>query len=728
MDKRYNFQKIEEKWRNQWKSYNYWKFDEKDDKRPVFIIDTPPPFTNGELHMGHAYWIWINDTIARYKRMNGFNVLLPQGWDCHGLPTELEVQKKFKITKHDRLKFKDACIQLTQEMIRIMKDAMEKIGYSPDWRYEYRTMDTEYEKNVQKTLLMFFKKGLIYHGSFPTYWCPKCETALAQAETGYIEMDGYLYFIRFKTTLGEDITIATTRPELLPSCAAIAFNPQDQRYQKFRGHKAIIPLFNIEIPILEDLEVDMEFGTGVVMICSYGDTQDIKWFQKYKLSPRIIIDEKGRIKNTDGYNGLTIEEMRRKITIDLRSIGALIKEEKITHRVLAHTERGDCKSPIELIPRPQWFINILQFKEQLKMLAEEISWHPEYMKKKFLDWIENIDWNWIISRQRVFGTPLPFWYCKNCGNIIIPEEEQLPVDPVKDPPPTKNCPKCNSPDIIGEDSVCDVWLDSSITPLIISKYFEDHELFSKLYPNSLRQQGYDIIRTWAFYTLFRCYIMTEKPAWREILINGMILGPDGKEMSKSRGNVISPLDGVEKFGSDAMRIALLLIKIGDDYSFKWKDVVFASRLLQKLWSANRLLWIMLNDLNIKIDLTASSEYTSLDKWIIQKINTFIIESKKNLESYRFDIFLKEFVKLFRDDLCSTYLEKIKSRLYSKNRETKISTVTILMKILWSILRLFAPFAPFITEELYQQIYCKFGKGINYESIHTSPWPTVKTII
>jgi len=729
MDKRYNPKAIEEKWQKKWMNMNYWKFNREDNKKPIFVIDTPPPFTNGELHMGHAYWVWINDTIARYKRMRGYNVLLPQGWDCHGLPTELRAQKELGITKNDRTQFTKACIKFTENMIRIMKEAMRKIGYTPDWRFEYRTMDKEYMRCVQETLIKLHKKGLIYRKTFPTYWCPKCETALAQAETGYIEKKGKLYYIKFKTNIEKDIIIATTRPELIPACVAVAINPNDTRYIEFHNQKALVPIFDREIPIITDDDVDIEYGTGAVMICTYGDEQDIQWVMRYKLPERIILNEKGRLIGTGKYDKLTTIETREAIVRDLKALGLIVKEEIITHNVLSHTERGDCKAPIEFIPKPQWFLKILNMKETLKKLAHEIRWTPEHMKKRLLDWIEEISWDWIISRQRVFGTPIPFWYCENCGYIIAPDKkQQLPIDPTLDRPPMDRCPKCNSTKIRSDSSVCDVWLDSSITPLIITKYFDNKDLFRRLYPTTIRQQGYDIIRTWAFYTIIRCYLETNKKPWNEILINGMILGPDGKEMSKSRGNIISPLEGIEKFGSDAMRIAILLVKIGDDYAFKWKDVVFASRLLQKLWSANRLLWLTLKEINEKIDLNKKTlEYGPPEKWMAQRIREFIEKSDKDLESYRFDIFLKGLTKLFWKDLCSTYIEKIKDKLYNNNKKEKYITATILMKFLWIMTRFFAPFAPHTTEELYQQIYRKFSKSINYKTIHQSPWPTLSEL-
>ena len=726
MKKHYDFKESEPKWQKEWQRMNYWKFNPNDEQFSIFVIDTPPPFTNGELHMGHAYWVWINDTIARYKRMCGYNVLLPQGWDCQGLPTELKIQKILKSNDMDREMFRKACVEFTIDMISKMKRDMIKIGYTPDWNFEYRTMDKTYHKYVQETLIDMFNKKMIYKGTFPTYWCPNCETTVAQAETGYVEHEGFLYYISFATELDEKITIATTRPELLPACQAIAVHPSDNRYKRFIGRRAYVPLLNKPIPILADEEVDTDFGTGAVMICSYGDEQDIKWIKKHNLPETIIIDEKGRICNTNLYDGMTIKDARIKIVEDLHSAGLLERKEKITHKVLSHTERGDCGAPIEFIPRPQYFIKVIPMKDELWKLADKIKWTPEYMKSKFNDWVESITWDWIISRQRIFGTPLPFWYCKKCGHIILPKKENLPVDPTKDSPPVEKCPKCGSSDIIGESSVCDVWIDSSITPLIITKFFEDKGLFTRLYPVSLRQQGYEIIRTWAFYTIHRCYNLTGQLPWREILINGMILGPDGKEMSKSRGNVISPLEGIAQYGADAMRFALLRIKIGEDFAFDWKDVKFASRFIQKVWNSYRLLWLLLkrNDLNIAQAERITMSHYFLDSWMLSKLREFLTMSQKYLEQYRFDLYLKGLHSIFWTDFCSTYLELIKYRLYNRNAQIRYQAIYTLYSIMWIFLRLMAPILPHLTEEIYYNI---FKPVIKYESIHESSWPSPSEI-
>ncbi|MDQ1279109.1 MAG: valyl-tRNA synthetase, partial [Thermoproteota archaeon] len=400
LPKQYKPQTVESHWQSFWLERNVYestyRFDKNDKKKPVFVIDTPPPFTSGELHIGHAYWNIINDTLARYKRMRGYNVLLPQGWDCQGLPTELKVQKKWRIPKENRDLFREKCVEWTLQMIESMKKTMIKLGYRPDWeQFEYRTMDSSYWRNVQQTLLDFHEKDLIYRNAFPVHWCPNCETALAQAELGYVDQQGSLYYIRFSYN-GGYIEIATTRPELLSACQALAVHPEDERYKHMIGKRAETPLFNKAVPILADPQVDKEFGTGIVMICTFGDEQDIKWQQKYDLPIIEAIDERGRLINSGKYTRLKIIEARKAVVSDLKETGLISKEEEISHKVLCHTERSDCMTPVEFLVKTQFFIKIRPFKEEVKEACKRMTWLPEYMLQRLIDWVNSIEWDWLI--------------------------------------------------------------------------------------------------------------------------------------------------------------------------------------------------------------------------------------------------------------------------------------------------------------------------------------------
>lgn len=722
MEKLYSPKDIEEKWQKLWLSPEYYDvFKFKNDGRPTFVIDTPPPFTSGELHMGHVYWCVLNDTIARYKRMKGFDVLLPQGWDCQGLPTELKVQYKWKVPKENKELFRSKCIEWTNTMIKKMKEGMIKIGYRPDWeQFEYRTMDKDYWKVVQYTLILMHEMDLVYRKEFPVHWCSRCGTALAQAETGYIQKRGKLYYIKFKLDR-ESIIIGTTRPELLNACVAIAINPNDERYKDILGKEVEVPIFGQKVRIIQDEAVDPKFGTGIVMICTYGDEQDIKWQQKYNLPIIKAVDEDGRMINAKEYTGLKIEEARERIVEDLKKLGFLVKEEEILHNVLAHTERSDCMTPIEFLVKDQWFIKSKEFKEIMKEEAEKMQWIPKYMKQRLMDWINNIEWDWVISRQRVFGTPIPFWYCKDCGFIISPKKEDLPVDTSKDKPPVNNCPNCNSKNISGTSDVCDCWIDSSITPLIITRFFRDKEVFYKIYPVDVRQQGHDIIRTWLYYTMLRCKILTGKGPFKSVVINGHILGPDGSRMSKSKGNVIMPEEGISKYGADALRQALLLLTLGSDFPFRWEPVKYGKSFLQKLWSSARF---ASQFINTKIELN-NKKLNDVDKWIISRLKSTVSIVCEAMENYQFHIAVDALQQFYWHDFCDQYIEAVKPRLYNpSNQEDLDAAKAVMYKVIWIFLRMLAPICPHITEEIYHRIYKNYE---GFTSIHSAVFPTLEEL-
>jgi len=723
---RYDPKKVEPKWQKYWQQPEVYelvyKF-QRHSKSTVFVIDTPPPFTSGELHMGHAYWNIINDTIARYKRMQGYNVLIPQGWDCQGLPTELKVQHRLGISRDNEELFVQKCREWTEAMITSMKRTMIMLGYRPDWeQFEYRTMDPDYHKAVQLSLLEFYNEGLLYRGEFPVYWCPKCETALAQAEVGYEDLRGDLYYIKFPYENGY-IEVATTRPELLSACQALLVHPEDKRHMKLIGKTATVPIFEYEVPIFADREVDPQSGTGVVMMCTFGDEQDIKWQQRYNLPIKKTIDEKGRIINSGKYDGLNVSEARKRIAADLNDIDLLSKSEAISHRVLCHTERSDCISPIEFLVKKQWFIKIKPFKEKIIALAKEMHWIPPYMNQRLIDWINSIEWDWLISRQRLFGTPLPFWFCNNCDQIIPSSLEQLPVDPKRTEPPIKNCPECGSSDIRPEKDICDCWVDSSITPLIISGFYDDKTYFKSAYPVNLREQGHDIIRTWLFYTIFRCVMLTGKSPFEEVLINGHILGPDGYRMSKSKGNVIDPKEKLEEYGADALRLYLLSLTIGSDFPFKWKSIQFEKGFLQKYWSASRFAQPFLYKY---ISSAEDKKYLrTIDLWVITKFVKVIRKIAQDFDFYQFDDGIKAIMDFFWHDFCDQYLEAVKYRLYCEGNETdKCAVKYTLFTVLWNTTLVLAPLCPHITEEIYHVLFKELAKS---PSVHGLRWPDLGSI-
>ncbi|MBN1328223.1 MAG: valine--tRNA ligase [Candidatus Heimdallarchaeota archaeon] len=728
LEKHYDIAETEKRMQELWASEEHYRevysFKIGDKEKPLFAIDTPPPFTSGVLHMGHAYWCSISDLVGRYKRMQGFNVLLPQGWDTQGLPTELKVQYKWNIPRTDRILFKEKCREWTELMIKDMKDVIYQIGYRPDWEnFEYRTMDTDYQKIVQKSLIQMFESGDIYVDSFPNMWCTYCGTSIAQAETGYLEKKGFMNWVKFPLVGENDvfIEIATSRPELIPACQAILIHPKDKRFKKYSGKKALIPLFNREIPILEDEEVDMTFGSGAVMNCTFGDEQDIKWQQRHKLPITAIITPDGKITKTGfRYDGMLIKDAQREIAIDLNKGGFITKQERINHRVLCHTERGDCETPMEFLTTKQYMIKIKNFAPQLITAANKMKWYPNFYRRRATDWIGALEWDWIISRQRVFGTPIPFWSCNECNEIIIPPKDtKFPIDTSLINSPITRCPKCGSKDIRGTEDVCDCWVDSSLTALIISRWYTDPE-FAKRWitensENIIRLQGHDIIRTWYTYTTFRTMKLTNGLLpYGNVLINGHVLGPDSLKMSKSRGNVVDPRDGIKGYGADAIRQTILSRKVGTDFPFLWDSAQYGKSFLQKLWSVSRFLSSFIDDIpDIK------PNYSPIDTWILFEMEKSRKEITQSMDVYEFHNSLKILYDFIWNKLCDNYLESVKPILRSENLSRVVTIKKILHDILWSVLRLLAPFCPHITEEIYQKM---FKDEIGKVSIHATNWP------
>ncbi len=705
LPKEYDPNTVEPKWQERWDNDNLYYFDPKADGTK-YVIDTPPPFTSGSLHMGHILnHTWI-DIAARYNRMRGYNVLLPQGFDCHGLPTELQVERQ-GISKEDRTKFRNACIAWTEESIKKMKSQFKRLGYSADWSREYRTMSDDYITKVQLSLLEFNELGLIYRKRHPVHYCCNCMTALAKAELGYLEKKGTLSYIKLEIDEKEAIVIATTRPELMCACVAVMVHPEDERFRKYVGEKVRLPIYGREIPIIADEEVDMEFGTGAVYVCTYGDEQDLKWQQNYSLPVIAVIDKNGLMTEGAGkYEGLSIAECQDRIIEDLKDCGAIIKQEPIIHRVLIHAERSECQRPVELIPTPQWFIRFKGHTEEVVKAANEMDWYPQYMLQRLLDWANSLEWDWVISRQRIFGTPIPFWYCSKCEFTITPHPESLPVNPAMDKPPLEECPHCGSKDILGSTDVCDCWVDSSISPLMASNWMGDD--FDELYPTSLRPQGYEIIRTWLFYTLFRCSVLTGKTPFGSVLVNGMVQGPDGRKMSKSLRNVIEPEEVVSEYGIDPIRQWAATASLGEDYPFEFKEIVYGKRFLTKMWNIARFS-ILHNSAKIPEKLSIA------DQWMLSKLNRLVREVTSDLDRYEFKT-LQNIRDFAWADLADNYIEMIKYRLYGPDTELKESAQYTLKTVINTLLLLLSPFAPHFTEEVHS--------FFDEDSIHLREWPEV----
>jgi len=756
--KRFNFSKVQKKWIRYWKDKKIYAFD-INQKGEIFTIDTPPPFVSGDLHMGHILnHSWI-DFVVRYHKMKGDNVYFPQGFDCHGLPVELAVQKEYGISQHQRDDFLEKCVEWVDNNIKNMRRQFDELGYSCDWDYTYRTMNDNYKYKVQLSLLYFYEKGWLYREKFPTHFCVNCETSVAKAEVGYQDAKGKLWYIRLPIIgrKNEYVTIATTRPEYMEACVAVMIHPNDERYYDISAAQIEIPFTNRTVRVYMDKLIDMNFGTGVVYVCTYGDEMDINWKMEYDLDEIQIFTEDGHMNENSKYQGLTILEARQQIVKDLDKMGLIEKIEDYKHSIIIHSERSSCQKPIEYLPVYQWFINIKDFTQEIINSAEQMKWHPEKQKQRLLDWTEGLDWNWVISRQRVFGTPIPFWYCKDCGVIIPPKKDDLPLDPVKSNPPINACPKCKNKNIIGEKDVCDCWIDSSITPLVISKWKDNKVFYEKTYLNAKvhRPQGYEIIRTWLFYTLFRCKKLTGKDPFYEVMINGMVAGPDGRHMSKSLGNSVSPDEVMPFFGADAIRYWAAMGSLGDDYPFefnwidlqskqhipfehiveeqeklpeskfnkkygiRYEQLIGASRFITKIWNAYRFLYLNLGKNPIDNLSINSIELSPID-------NYFFLEFNKQLEiidhyfnEYNWHEAVMTLRSFFWNDICDNYIEAIKYKFYVENQTTRNITLKNALNLFYKILNILSIIMPFITEEIYSTLYNKFKA---FKSIHLVNWP------
>ncbi|NLA31570.1 MAG: valine--tRNA ligase [Methanomicrobiales archaeon] len=695
--KNYDIEEVERRWQDTWRDED--NYFDPDSTKPRFIIDTPPPYPTGNFHIGNALnWCYI-DFIARYKRMRGYNVMFPQGWDCHGLPTEVKVEETYGITKNDvsRDKFREMCRDLTIGNIEKMRETMRRLGFSVDWSHEYITMLPEYYRLTQASFLQMLKAGDIYQSEHPVNFCTRCETAIAFAEVNYTPRTTALNYFDF-----DGIEIATTRPELLAACVAVAVHPDDERYQDAKGKRLRVPIFGHEVPIIEDVAVDPEFGSGAVMICTFGDKTDVYWWKQHHLDLRKAIDRQGIMTGTAApYAGMSSEACRKAILKDMEEAGILSRQEALEQRVGTCWR---CKTPIEILSERQWFVRI--HRDDILDAARKISWTPEHMLTRLENWAESMEWDWCISRQRIFATPIPVWFCDACGETILPADEDLPIDPTVDKPRTP-CPRCGGSTFTGERDVLDTWMDSSISVLHVTGWDGKPDK-PPLFPAQLRPQGHDIIRTWAFYTILRSKAMVGSHPWDQILINGMVLGEDGFKMSKSRDNIISPEEIATTYGADALRQwGAGGATTGSDIMFNWNDVVAASRFQTKLWNIFRFIMG-------RLGTDASAPVTELvDRWLLVRLADTVAEVTAAMDDYQFDRALRAIREFAWNTLADDYIEIVKGRLYT-DEESRASACSALRTTMDTLCRLLAPIIPHFAEECYH--------NLTGRSVHAAPWP------
>jgi len=716
-----DFNSIENKWQTYWEKEQIYRFDPKS-KKKVFSVDTPPPYASAEhLHIGHALHYTQFEIIARFRRMLGNEVYFAPCFDDNGLPTEKYVEEKLKISKKDttRTKFRKLCFEESKKVEKTYADRFfKRLGHSYDWSLLYTTISPEAQKIAQTSFLNLVKSGDCYRAEEPTIWCPYHQTALAQAEIEDLKRKtklNYIYFDLEKENNKDKILIATTRPELLASCVGVFVNPKDNKSKKLIGKTVIVPLFGHKVKIMEDNKVDPGFGTGIVMICTFGDTSDIEFWKKHKLELKMSIDKEGKLNEIAGkYKGLTLKEAREKILDDLKMERRLEKQEEIKQTVGSCWR---CSTPIEFIVTKQWIIKTLQYKNKLIDYGRKIQWHPRFYRKRYEDWVRNLGWDWTISRQRYYGVPIPVWYCKKCGNPIFPKITELPVDPTASKP-KKKC-SCGSADFEPEYDVFDTWMTSSMTPEIAVRWLENPKQFKKLFPLSLRPQSHDIIRTWAFYTILKAFLHFKSIPWKTIAMGTYVLDSKGKGMHKSKGNMVWTEDVLSKYSVDVFRYWVGISTFGEDLKYQEKDLITGQKFLTKLWNAFNFSMIHLKNYKPK----KAKKLESFDSWLLSKMQNLVTEVTRDFKEYRTGNAMRKIEYFFWKIFCDNYLEITKNRLYQGKKNEKESAQYALYNSFLTIIKMLAPIVPHITEELYQNYFKQYEKD---KSIHISKWPESET--
>ena len=701
LDKKYNALEKEEKWLNYWQDEKIYEF--KPDQREVFSIDTPPPTVSGKIHIGHIFSYSQTEMIARYKRLRGYNIFYPFGFDDNGLPSERLVEKEMgkKAAEIGREEFSKLCYETTDKYEKDFKTLFSKMGVSTDWNIHYKTVSPSTIKISQLSFLDLVNKGHCYHKESPALWCNECLTSIAQAELETKTIKTTFNYLEYETTDGEKFTIATTRPELIPAIVCVFVNPSDEEHKHLIGKTAHIPVINEDVPILADEKVAIDKGTGVVMCCTFGDQTDIEWWKKYNLPLKYIFTDDGRIiDSVPNYGGLKIKEARAKIIEDFDAVGRLIKVEELEHEVQTH-ER--CGKEVEYAVMKQWFIDIMNHKEDFLKIGREIKWHPAHMHTRYEEWVNNVAWDWCISRQRYFGVPFPVWYCEKCGTPIFAKEEDLPVNPLTDTPSVDACPKCGHTKFIPEEDVMDTWATSSVTPLINMRYKEKDNYEDILKPMSIRTNASEIIRTWDFYTIVKSFYHFGTKPWENVMISGFVMADKGEKISKSKGNSkVEPMELIKNYSADVIRYWAGSGRLGTDIIYSEETLQRGRKLINKLWNVAKFIEMHLQDYQDK----EFTDFEYIDKWIIASFQEMESSFIKYLDDYEVGLALNTLEKFFWN-FCDNYIEIVKHRLYRPEEfgdTPRYSGQKTVYMLLYKLLQDFSIFFPFITEEIYQELY------------------------
>ncbi|MDP7598598.1 MAG: valine--tRNA ligase [Acidimicrobiales bacterium] len=761
---------LEGRWDAAWEEHGTYRFDRTKTRDEVFSIDTPPPTVSGSLHVGHVFSYTHTDTVARYQRMRGSEVFYPMGWDDNGLPTERRVQNYYGVRcdpslPHDptfeapadagdpqaikkrreinisRRNFVDLCHRLTAEDEKAFEALWRHLGLSVDWSQTYATIDERSQRLAQRAFLGNLARGEAYQMVAPSLWDVTFRTAVAQAELEDRDRPGAYHKLIFHAADGSDVRIATTRPELLVSCVALVAHPDDERYRPMFGHCVTTPVFGIEVPVLAHELADPEKGTGIAMICTFGDTTDVTWWRELDLPVRAVIDRSGRFAREapafveteaglaayERLAGKTVFSAQEEMVAILNETGEVVGDpEPITHPV-KFFEKGD--KPLEIVTSRQWYITNggrnSDLQGALIARGDEMAWHPPYMQARYTNWIEGLNGDWLISRQRFFGVPLPLWYALDDAGEpaydepITPDPADLPIDPSSDTAPGYTEDQRGQPNgFMSDPDVMDTWATSSLSPQIACGWDGDDDLFSRTYPMDMRPQAHDIIRTWLFSTAVRSHLEEDAAPWRHCALSGWVLDPDRKKMSKSKGNVVTPMGLLEQYGSDAVRYWAASGRPGTDTAFDDGKMKIGRRLAIKILNASRFVLGFGSDSDQAGSIDASAVTNPLDQAMLASLANLVDEATAAFEGFDYARSLERtetFFWSFTDD----YVELVKSRAYEGDEAGAASARNSLRMALSTVLRLFAPILPFVTEE----VWFWWQEG----SIHRQAWPDADEI-